>query len=298
MDWLRRRRYFQVIEYGWTDAKKVSKETGRSQLKEYLSIITCFKKYYVFSNQYIQNRLWAMSEDEKRKKAEAIGKKNQTRDDWAIDSYNNRKFIAKWSLLKWEKTARRKRKRKAAYTKQFNAGKGLMVQRNVDIHREHGLNGTIKIGNDVLLAKHVFIDYSGDVVLSDNVKLSAGAIIESHRHAFVPGSHKYEAIPTCIVIEEGVWIGQRAVICESSKRVGRFAQIGAGAFVRNPVPPYAIMVGNPAKIVGFLFTPEEVEQFEKEHFPLEERTDIKKYETVYNKFFINRIEEIKQLLKN
>ena len=86
-------------------------------------------------------------------------------------------------------------------------------------------------------------------LLSDNVKVSAGVTIESHRHEFDPVKHEYLAVPTGIVIEEGVWIGQRAIICEGVKRIGRYAQIGAGAVVIKDVPDGAIMAGVPAKVL-------------------------------------------------
>lgn len=50
-----------------------------------------------------------------------------------------------------------------------------------------------------------------------------------------------------VVIEDDVWIGFRAVIL-SGVTVGRGAVVGAGAVVSKDVPPYAIVVGNPAII--------------------------------------------------
>ncbi len=295
MNWLKRRRIFQVIKYGWIDAKKVSKETGRSRLKEYLSIISCFRNYYVFSNQYIQKRLWTLPEREKQSQAEAIGLQNQERDAWSLDSYKNRKFIAKWSLLKWEKTARRKRLRKAAYTKQFHAGKGLKVQRDVDIHREHGLDGTIKIGDNVLFAKHVFIDYSGDLVIHDNVAIANGVIIETHTHDL--NSNYSRPVKGHLEIFDGVKILSRAYIGDSCHSIGRFARIGAGSYVRKDVPPYAIVMGNPAKIVGFLYTPEEMVSFEEGRYSTSERTSVEKYTKNYELYYKKRVKDLSKFIK-
>jgi acetyltransferase-like isoleucine patch superfamily enzyme len=298
MDWLRRKRLFQVIKYGWSDAKKIARETRNFRLYEYYLLLKSFNKYYVFSNQYFGKKLYALSPEDKETIADKIGKKNIQRDNWIVDKYNNRRFIEKWSSLKWETSPELSLKQNQAYMKQFNAGEGLCVQRNVDIHREHFLEGTIRIGKNVLLAKNVFIDYSGEVILEDNVKISASVTIESHRHEFFPETKEKKAIQTHILIEEGGWIGQHSIICEDCKRIGRFAQIGAGAVVRNPIPPYAIVVGNPAKIVGFLYTPEEVVEFEKDRYSEAERTDIEKYTKLYEKYFINRMSEIKKSLSN
>lgn len=298
MDWLKRKRIKQIIVYGWRDSATITKESGIRRIKVFFNIIHCFRKYFVFSHQYKKNELWKLRQTDCMDLASKLGKANLDHDRWVIENYNNHKFLEKWTQKKWESTPKGSLARKNAYIKFFNTGKDLHVQYNVEIRREHFLFGTISIGEDVLLAKNVFIDYTGDLVLKDKVKLSDGVVIETHRHEFVPGSKSQKTIPTRIIIEEGVWVGQKAVICEEVKRIGRFAQIGAGAIVRNPVPPYAILVGNPAKIVGFLYTPDEVLEFEKEKYPETERTDIEKYTKLYEKYFINRMSEIKKSLSN
>lgn len=55
------------------------------------------------------------------------------------------------------------------------------------------------------------------------------------------------------VIEDDVWLGHNCTIAPSCHRIGRGAVIGAGAIVMNDVPPYAIMVGAPAKLVRYRF---------------------------------------------
>jgi acetyltransferase-like isoleucine patch superfamily enzyme len=52
-----------------------------------------------------------------------------------------------------------------------------------------------------------------------------------------------------IVVGDDVWIGFGAVILESSN-IGDGAVVAAGAVVRGDVPPYAIVAGVPAKVVG------------------------------------------------
>lgn len=52
-----------------------------------------------------------------------------------------------------------------------------------------------------------------------------------------------------IVIEDDVWFGHNAVILPGAKTIGRGAVVGAGAVVTKPVEPYAIVVGNPARVL-------------------------------------------------
>ena len=61
-----------------------------------------------------------------------------------------------------------------------------------------------------------------------------------------------------IVVEDEVWIGINAIIL-SGVRLGKGAVIAAGSVVTKDVPPYAIVGGNPAKIIRYRF-PEDVRE--------------------------------------
>lgn len=58
-------------------------------------------------------------------------------------------------------------------------------------------------------------------------------------------------------IGNDVWIGTNAVIMDDIN-IGDGAIIGAGAIVTKHVPPYAIIIGNPGKILRFRFSEEEI----------------------------------------
>ena len=53
------------------------------------------------------------------------------------------------------------------------------------------------------------------------------------------------------------------------------------------------MIGNPAKVVGFKFTPEEVIEHEKALYSEEERLPLELLEKNYKKYFLDHIKEIK-----
>lgn len=55
-----------------------------------------------------------------------------------------------------------------------------------------------------------------------------------------------------IVVEDDVWIGENAII-SSGVKIGQGAIVAAGAVVTKDVEPYAIVGGNPAKIIKFRF---------------------------------------------
>lgn len=71
--------------------------------------------------------------------------------------------------------------------------------------------------------------------------------------------------PSCkgdIIIENDVWIGAKSTIM-SGVKISNGAVIGACSVVTKDVPPYAIVVGNPGKIVKFRFSESQIEQLLK-----------------------------------
>lgn len=137
----------------------------------------------MWSNQYLKESFHLRNASERKLIGEAYLNKGIIRDRWQADFRKTRKFLTEYSDIKYEEASRREKRRKA-YTKKYETGNNLMVEYDVNISRQHYLNGSIKIGDNVLLAKHVFIDYSGNVVIGNDVQLTNGVIIETHYHPF------------------------------------------------------------------------------------------------------------------
>ena len=126
----------------------------------------------------------------------------------------------------------------------------------------------------------------------------------------ITGTHKrelgsfYKNLSNCsinntdkdIIVEEDVWIGANVTLL-SGVIIGRGSTIGSGAIVRDNVPPYSIVLGNPAKITGFCFTPDEVLSHERSLYPEGERLSIELLEKNYSKYFLKRLKEIKDYIK-
>ncbi len=68
--------------------------------------------------------------------------------------------------------------------------------------------------------------------------------------------------PSCkgdIIIENDVWIGAKATVM-SGVTIHNGAVVAAGSVVTKDVPPYAIVAGNPAKVVKYRFTEEQIKK--------------------------------------
>lgn len=65
---------------------------------------------------------------------------------------------------------------------------------------------------------------------------------------------------TPLSIGNDVWIGDSAIILPNVTQIGDGAVIGAGAVVNKNVPPYAIVVGSPARVVRYRFSREVIDE--------------------------------------
>jgi virginiamycin A acetyltransferase len=67
-------------------------------------------------------------------------------------------------------------------------------------------------------------------------------------------------------IGSDVWLGHNSVINASVSTIGHGAVVGAGAVVFKDVPPYAVVVGNPGRVVRYRFDPETIEALLRERW--------------------------------
>jgi UDP-2-acetamido-3-amino-2,3-dideoxy-glucuronate N-acetyltransferase len=104
-----------------------------------------------------------------------------------------------------------------------------------------------RIGNDVKIQNNVSI-YEG-VVLEDGVFCGPSCVFTNVLNPRSEVSRKKEYAAT--LVKRGATIGANAtIICGAT--IGEYAFIGAGAVVRGDVLPYALVVGVPARQVGWM----------------------------------------------
>ena len=123
----------------------------------------------------------------------------------------------------------------------------LELGENCNLGQNVVISPKVKLGRNVKVQNNVSI-YTG-VICEDDVFLGPSMVftnIVNPRSAIV---RRDEYVET--KVRKGASIGANAtVIC--GNELGKYCLIGAGAVITKPVPPYALMVGNPARQIGWV----------------------------------------------
>ena len=120
-------------------------------------------------------------------------------------------------------------------------GKGCNIGQNVVISPEVELGNNVKVQNNVSI-------YTG-VICEDDVFLGPSMVFTN---VINPRSHvNRRGQYAKTIVRKGASIGANAtIVC--GHEIGEFAFIGAGAVVTKEVLPYALVVGNPARQIGWM----------------------------------------------
>jgi acetyltransferase-like isoleucine patch superfamily enzyme len=131
---------------------------------------------------------------------------------------------------------------------------GARIGSQVIVGRDAFIDTDVVIGDRVKIQNGVLI-YRG-VTVEDGVFIGPGAILTNDRfpRAINPigelaGADDWEISP--IILRYGCSVGAGAVVI-AGVDVGRFATVGAGAVVTRRVPAHALVVGNPARRIGWV----------------------------------------------
>ncbi|CDH26725.1 acyltransferase [Xenorhabdus bovienii] len=119
------------------------------------------------------------------------------------------------------------------------------IGKNCNICAHTLIENDVIIGDEVTIKSGVFI-WDG-ITIEDNVFIGPCVVFTNNKK---PRSKKYpESLPRTS-IKKGASIGANATILPGLT-LGRHCIVGAGAVVTKDIPDYAVVIGNPAQIVGW-----------------------------------------------
>lgn len=156
-----------------------------------------------------------------------------------------------------------------------DSGNDIIIGKHSDFIYSH-----IHIGNHVYVGAHAsFIASIAHIYIKDYVMFGPHVTIRGGDHRMnivgkpmikVRENEKLSENDTDVIIEEECWIGCNVTILKGVT-IGRGAVVGAGSLVVKSIPPYAVAVGVPAKVVKFRFSINEILEHEEKLYPKELR---------------------------
>lgn len=130
---------------------------------------------------------------------------------------------------------------------------GNFTYGNLDVRYFGNKNEKLVIGNFVSIASEVIF------ILGGNHQINTLMTYPLYSKLIELNPELDATTKGIIHISDDVWIGTKAIIL-SGINIGKGAIIGAGAVVTKDVPPYAIVCGNPAKIIKYRFDKKIIEE--------------------------------------
>jgi len=130
------------------------------------------------------------------------------------------------------------------------SGTHLFIEKGVYF----GNGNNLSVGNEISFGRNFKI-LSRKVSIEDEFMTGEDVLIQGGSHRFddvtIPIGKQGSIASEPLHISGDVWMGARAIILPGCKRIGHGAIIGAGSVVTHDVPDYAIVGGNPAKIIKY-----------------------------------------------
>ena len=123
---------------------------------------------------------------------------------------------------------------------------GCIVGDNCNIGKNCYIDFDVKIGNRVKVQNNVSIFHGVQIEVDVFIGPSVTFTNDFYPRAY---SIDWEVYPT--VVKKGASIGANAtIVCGHT--IGEYAMVGAGSVVTQDVPPFALVVGNPARQIGWV----------------------------------------------
>ena len=138
------------------------------------------------------------------------------------------------------------------------------------------------------------ITYTGKFVLKKYSVIAYGCTIITGNHTptvgipqYVLGHSHINDKERDVIVEEDVWIGANVTLLSGS-HIGRGCVVGACSLVNKAIPPYAVIVGIPARIIASKFTIDQIIKHEEKLYPVEDRFTKEELEILFSSYYAGK----------
>lgn len=140
--------------------------------------------------------------------------------------------------------------------KAFNIGKRSSIRKNTIINiSSKTYKARLRIGDGTYIGENNNLRAAdGEILIGNNSFIAQGVTVVTSNHGIrkdlLIAQQGWVSKKSKITISDDVWIGANAVILPDVA-IGKGAVIAAGSIVTKDVPDYAIVAGNPARIIKY-----------------------------------------------
>lgn len=141
---------------------------------------------------------------------------------------------------------------------------------------------------------HKIINDTGKFIMKEYAGASANLLVVTGNHTPTVGIPQFLLAPSHIndaekdvIVEEDVWIGANVTLL-SGAHLGRGSIVGAMSLVNADIPPYAVVVGAPARIVGVKFSIRQILAHEEKLYAEDKRLSVEYLNEIFDRYYAGK----------
>jgi len=128
-------------------------------------------------------------------------------------------------------------------------GNNIIIGNNSRLSTEFSNKHYFILEDNVSIGQNCSIDFSGGILIKKGAHIAHDILISTHDHGF---DYRNKPIGKALEIGENAFIGSKSIIMHNCNYIGKNAVVGTGSVVTKDVPDYAVVAGNPAKIIKYI----------------------------------------------
>lgn len=157
----------------------------------------------------------------------------------------------------------------------LGVSENIFIDDYVRIHPNSIIYNSMK--EKLIIKKHTTISINFVAILAKHIPTACIP------HSIL-GRYHINDVHEDMIIDEEVWIGANVTLLPGAA-IGRGAVVGSCSLVNKKIPPYAVVVGIPARIIASTFTIDQIIEHEKAIYPENERFSREYLEQLFIEYF-------------